>query len=112
MDLATLRASQTTQMTEDTSALELPFELTNIVISHLPQNPSTFSMVARVRTKMAAIVATSRATLRKRLFRQYATTDLDKLAVHFGRAAKIGDCLLYTSPSPRDRTRSRMPSSA
>ena len=27
----------------------------------------------------------------------------------FGHA---GDCLLYTSPSPRDRTRSRMPSSA
>ena len=23
-----------------------------------------------------------------------------------------GSCLLYTSPSPRDRTRSRMPSSA
>ena len=26
--------------------------------------------------------------------------------------ARLGDCLLYTSPSPRDRTRSRMPSSA
>ena len=26
--------------------------------------------------------------------------------------AHITDCLLYTSPSPRDRTRSRMPSSA
>ena len=26
--------------------------------------------------------------------------------------ANVGDCLLYTSPSPRDRTRSRMPSSA
>ena len=25
---------------------------------------------------------------------------------------KWGTCLLYTSPSPRDRTRSRMPSSA
>ena len=25
---------------------------------------------------------------------------------------EAGDCLLYTSPSPRDRTRSRMPSSA
>ena len=25
---------------------------------------------------------------------------------------KCADCLLYTSPSPRDRTRSRMPSSA
>ena len=24
----------------------------------------------------------------------------------------MGTCLLYTSPSPRDRTRSRMPSSA
>ena len=28
-----------------------------------------------------------------------------------GRPESIG-CLLYTSPSPRDRTRSRMPSSA
>ena len=27
-------------------------------------------------------------------------------------AGDIGPCLLYTSPSPRDRTRSRMPSSA
>ena len=27
-------------------------------------------------------------------------------------AAQFPDCLLYTSPSPRDRTRSRMPSSA
>ena len=26
--------------------------------------------------------------------------------------AEVWDCLLYTSPSPRDRTRSRMPSSA
>ena len=28
------------------------------------------------------------------------------------RSAQSIDCLLYTSPSPRDRTRSRMPSSA
>ena len=27
-------------------------------------------------------------------------------------AISLYDCLLYTSPSPRDRTRSRMPSSA
>ena len=26
--------------------------------------------------------------------------------------AQLDTCLLYTSPSPRDRTRSRMPSSA
>ena len=32
--------------------------------------------------------------------------------VFAGRKAPDSDCLLYTSPSPRDRTRSRMPSSA
>ena len=34
---------------------------------------------------------------------------------HLGYKAvtsNLSDCLLYTSPSPRDRTRSRMPSSA
>ena len=29
-----------------------------------------------------------------------------------GETGQIEPCLLYTSPSPRDRTRSRMPSSA
>ena len=42
--------------------------------------------------------------------------NLDALAARstLGRAEVIpsGICLLYTSPSPRDRTRSRMPSSA
>ena len=28
------------------------------------------------------------------------------------KLAMLNSCLLYTSPSPRDRTRSRMPSSA
>ena len=28
------------------------------------------------------------------------------------KAGRLKGCLLYTSPSPRDRTRSRMPSSA
>ena len=35
----------------------------------------------------------------------------DFLASH-QRRAKAGTCLLYTSPSPRDRQKSRMPSSA
>ena len=34
------------------------------------------------------------------------------LAQIAGQKALITRCLLYTSPSPRDRTRSRMPSSA
>ena len=38
------------------------------------------------------------------------TTSIAKLAHRFQAQGK--SCLLYTSPSPRDRTRSRMPSSA
>ena len=34
------------------------------------------------------------------------------IAISIAYAALILGCLLYTSPSPRDRTRSRMPSSA
>ena len=49
------------------------------------------------------------------------TTDIeDHLIMHFSDDTSAFDgkkreallCLLYTSPSPRDRTRSRMPSSA
>ena len=42
----------------------------------------------------------------------------DKYEVHaidllgFGKSPKPTDCLLYTSPSPRDKRQSRMPSSA
>ena len=35
-----------------------------------------------------------------------------KLAIALAREGGIGICLLYTSPSPRDRQKSRMPSSA
>ena len=31
---------------------------------------------------------------------------------HLGNGARIENCLLYTSPSPRDKRQSRMPSSA
>ena len=36
----------------------------------------------------------------------------DQVAQGFGSLGLMTSCLLYTSPSPRDRTRSRMPSSA
>ena len=42
--------------------------------------------------------------------------DTEARALHLGLALLLAflayPCLLYTSPSPRDRTRSRMPSSA
>ena len=43
------------------------------------------------------------------------TANLDEVDHTFFEEAVVDlykDCLLYTSPSPRDRTRSRMPSSA
>ena len=46
-------------------------------------------------------------------FGGFVVTNNVSLNVEAGaRHALIGPCLLYTSPSPRDRTRSRMPSSA
>ena len=41
-----------------------------------------------------------------------ATSQVNKCKECDSHAASINLCLLYTSPSPRDRTRSRMPSSA
>src|SRR5665213_3831949 len=38
--------------------------------------------------------------------------DRSRLAVVEIDARGVGNCLLYTSPSPRDRQKSRMPSSA
>jgi hypothetical protein len=44
---------------------------------------------------------------------------VNELSIHLSKVASVRidtgllwSCLLYTSPSPRDRTRSRMPSSA
>ena len=34
------------------------------------------------------------------------------LGLDFAGVVELTDCLLYTSPSPRDRQKSRMPSSA
>ena len=43
---------------------------------------------------------------------QLKDIDRCKIQVLLRGLTKLSDCLLYTSPSPRDRTRSRMPSSA
>ena len=43
------------------------------------------------------------------------TTTTERVLYYTGKSHKIGevhDCLLYTSPSPRDLSTSRMPSSA
>ena len=42
----------------------------------------------------------------------YANIHAKRKRIKAGSGEKMRNCLLYTSPSPRDRTRSRMPSSA
>ena len=55
---------------------------------------------------MPVIVGTSHSGTR-------AARELSQMAEQLGaKAVMVTPCLLYTSPSPRDRTRSRMPSSA
>ena len=44
--------------------------------------------------------------------RIYGGNGRDEIRGNAGNDTLFGSCLLYTSPSPRDRTRSRMPSSA
>ena len=44
--------------------------------------------------------------------RAWSESILIEIAYSYEQATKHRFCLLYTSPSPRDRTRSRMPSSA
>ena len=63
------------------------------------------------------IVITSRVFAKKNNQNTFLYLDIVALVapigIFFGRIANfINSCLLYTSPSPRDRTRSRMPSSA
>ena len=61
-----------------------------------------------LRLATAGSVDDGKSTLVGRLLHDTKSVLADQLdAVHRASA-----CLLYTSPSPRDRTRSRMPSSA
>ena len=70
----------------------------------------------------AAIVSTLKQGIIKIQVHSQETLDLENLNQKIERhtdddkvliiSIQSGTCLLYTSPSPRDRTRSRMPSSA
>ena len=78
--------------------------------NHIPLTPLSFLQRAKdVYPNYEAIVYEDR---------KYTWIEVYKRAVKFASAlSKIGigkgdTCLLYTSPSPRDRQKSRMPSSA
>ena len=74
------------------------------------QNPNTNSALTFTCTTASA---SQRQQLQVwGLNQAYPAFNSSVLVWNAGQANDLGRCLLYTSPSPRDRTRSRMPSSA
>ena len=57
-------------------------------------------------------VEPEKAKIQKALYGSYVLRDEDSSGTMMCHVGKAGDCLLYTSPSPRDQRGSRMPSSA
>ena len=81
-------------------------------------DPRTIDREAAARTRLLALAEGTRAP-RKEMKRDYDDDDDDDADDDDGAGdARVGAsplllyCLLYTSPSPRDRQKSRMPSSA
>ena len=60
---------------------------------------------------MAKTAATKKEESPEAIRKKLVLTGADIVAIGEEAELLVG-CLLYTSPSPRDRTRSRMPSSA
>ena len=85
------------------------FQKNNIVINSIGGNVPLSQIAEQVAQDIGAALvfeATDRL-ISDYSFTGSATKQVEKLA-----QAQTHPCLLYTSPSPRDRTRSRMPSSA
>ena len=105
---ATQRRDDSESLTRQTETLRAVLDATNeamLVFSPegalLDINRRTTDLFGATTTSYLGRSYTELAPLIERIF-------ADPVAV----MARWADCLLYTSPSPRDRTRSRMPSSA
>ena len=78
--------------------------------------PPTLAEVQGTLDELAAAARAGEADRYRAALRVAKAQDLTEEqisdAYRWGRRHEGAACLLYTSPSPRDRTRSRMPSSA
>ena len=68
--------------------------------------------VTATEAQVAITATNNRVTITEQPVQVEATTQNSTVIVNETTNQLIVHCLLYTSPSPRDRTRSRMPSSA
>ena len=87
----------------------------------LPEVETTVRAISKFQNKILKEIIIHNANLRWKVDKNISQLSKNKLIkditrrakyilIHFNDSSLI--CLLYTSPSPRDRTRSRMPSSA
>ena len=72
-----------------------------------PDRMSPSAQLVAIRREVKRLVEAAHQCLEKELRPALAKEGIHVLPYH-----ELNACLLYTSPSPRDRTRSRMPSSA
>ena len=113
---AELTELQAEKESQDTALSELSQKQAATQSTHDPL-ARCFGSAENVRESLGKIVseldADSADTAETRRVVAESTRDLHDMADGAGDISKkLQDCLLYTSPSPRDRTRSRMPSSA
>ena len=89
------------------------FENFNMALSSVLSN-KTRSLLTALGIIIGVFSVTLMGTLISGLDRSFegSMSMLGRDILYISRFEWFGDCLLYTSPSPRDRTRSRMPSSA
>ena len=81
-------------------------------LSMLQMQELGISLLAKLKAEPISVEITELITRLETILTSYVTEltlwNSDKSRTR----GKVDACLLYTSPSPRDRTRSRMPSSA
>ena len=95
---------------KDKEGLVVNEELVDIQVARIANIPET-----KVTSNASDKVKDLDSNIKDKLFGQDSVVNevLERLYVNYAGAKHTQHtCLLYTSPSPRDRTRSRMPSSA
>jgi len=100
------------------SGIEVGFGMTNIyqlnvhggTSTHNHQGRHTGSYDLEIGADLQQLLGVEGGSFYVHTEGSWSRSDIDATSV--GSAFGVNGCLLYTSPSPRDRTRSRMPSSA
>ena len=92
-----------------TTVEDANYSLSKILDSGSKKNLIELAWIKNVRVILPRIIITLSLPSFANSQRERIVKEVKNVLLKF---EDVNDCLLYTSPSPRDRTRSRMPSSA